>query len=169
MKKLLTWAFLGLSLLVMSCQDVATNQIPELRTAENPLGLYGVKSSSVDTHTIDSLRGMLAEYQRIETTQNGVCDSCVTGYTSALIEYRTISKELNDRTHDLRVKLDAVKMLNSNAYSLVSQFQRQSSELENIVSLRANLIQENNKQVAELRKSKSDLTSSKALIDKARY
>ena len=117
----------------------------------------------------DSLGKLIAEYKRIESTQNGVCDTCVTGYVSALIEYRTISKELSDRTHDLRVKLDAVKLLNSNAYSLVNQFQRQSGEIENIVSLRANLILENNKQVAELRKGKSDLTSSKALIDKARY
>ena len=77
--------------------------------------------------------------------------SCVTVYASALIEYRTISKELSDRTHELKIHVDEVKLLNSKAFSLVNEFQRQSGELENIVSLRANLIQENQKQVVELR------------------
>lgn len=112
----------------------------------------------------DSLKTLLSDYKRIERTQNGLCDTCVAGYTSALIEYRTISKELSDRTHDLQTKLEVVKRLNSNAYSMVNKFQRQTGELENIVSLRANLIQENNKQVAEIQQRKSDLT-----VYKARY
>jgi hypothetical protein len=107
---------------------------------------------------------LIADYQRIESTQNGVCDTCVTGYASALIEYRTISKELSDRTHELKIKVDEVKLLNGRAFALVNEFQRQSGELENVVSLRANLIQENQKQVAELRQRKSDL-----VVYKARY
>jgi glycerol-3-phosphate responsive antiterminator len=106
----------------------------------------------------------VTDYQRIENTQNGVSDTCVTGYASALIEYRSISKELSDRTHELKLHVDKVKLLNSKAFALVNEFQRQSGELENIVSLRANLIQENQKQVAELRQRKSEL-----VVYKARY
>lgn len=177
-QNLLPMAFLGLSLLVMSCKDVATNQIPALRSELPSMETQKMakESSSVETQTmardvqkVDSLRGLLAEQKRIQTTQNGVCDTCVTGFVSVLIEHRAVSKQLSDEIQEMRNKMDAVKVSNSRAFALINDFQRQSAELQNIVSLRANLIQENQKQVAELRKSKTDLTFSKASLDKTRY
>jgi len=117
----------------------------------------------------ESFNRLLSDYKRIENTQNGVCDDCVTGYKSAMLEYREVAKELSDRTHELNLNIETIKVQNSKAFALMNDFKRQSGELENIVSLRANLIQENNRQVAELRKSKADLTVSKASLDKARY
>ena len=117
----------------------------------------------------DSLSKLIVEYKRIESTQNGVCDTCVTGFISVLIEHRTVSKKLSDEIEEMNRNLQKVKAYNSEAFGLVNTFQRQSAELEGIVSFRTNLIQENQKQVAELRKSKSDLTSSSKLLDKARY
>lgn len=108
--------------------------------------------------TADTLSRLLVDYQRIENTQNGVCDTCVSGYASALIEYRTVSKQLSDRTHALKIKVDEVNLLNSKAFALINEIKKQSGELERIVAFRANLIEENSKQVAELRQRKSDLT-----------
>ena len=118
---------------------------------------------------VDSLSQLITDYKRIEHDQNGVCDTCVTGFVSVLIEHRTVSKKLSDEVAIMNSHLERVKAYNAKSFSLINSYQRQFSELENIVLLRANFIQENTKQVAELRKSKSDLTSYKALIDKARY
>lgn len=117
----------------------------------------------------DSLSRLITDYKRIESEQNGVCDTCVTGFISVLIEHRTISKKLSDEIEEMNRNLQKVKAYNSEAFGLVNTFQKQSAELENIVSLRTNLIQENQKQVAELRKSKNDFTFSKASLDKTRY
>ncbi len=193
-QNLLPMAFLGFSLLVMSCKDVATNQIPALRSELPSMETQKMakesssvetqtmakESSSVETQTMardiqkavsssDSLSRLIADYKRIEREQNGVCDTCVTGFVSVLIEHRAVSKQLSDEIQEMRNKLDAVKVSNSRAFALINTYQRQSAELQNIVSLRANLIQENQKQVAELRQRKSDLSASKALLEKARY
>ena len=117
---------------------MATNQIPALRSVQNPLGLYDVKSSSVERQkmarqTIDSLRGLLAEYQRIENEQNGVCDTCVTGFVSVLIEHRAVSKKLSDEIEEMNRNLRKVKVYNSEAVALIKSYQRQSDELESIV------------------------------------
>lgn len=138
MKKLqniLPLAFLGLCLwIATSCMD-STKKQPNSQTKSFKITNDGI-AYTADTSKVslwdvqktvlsaDPLSKLITEYKRIESTQNGVCDTCVTGYVSALIEYRTISKELSDRTHDLKVKLDAVKALNAHAYSLVNQFQR---------------------------------------------
>lgn len=112
----------------------------------------------------DSLSRLIADYQRIENTQNGVCDTCVTGFVSVLIEHRTISKKLSDEIEEMNQNLQKVRAFNNKAFGLVNAFQRQSGELERIVALRANLIQENQKQVAELRQRKSDLTVSQVSV-----
>ena len=117
----------------------------------------------------DSLSRLIAEYKRVEATQNGVCDTCVTGFVSVLIEHRTVSKKLSDEIEVMNENLLKVKAYNSQAFGLVNAFQRQSAELEGIVAFRANLILENQKQVAELRKSRSELTSSNKLLEKSRY
>ena len=118
---------------------------------------------------VDSLNRLITDYKRIESNQNGVCDTCVTGFVSVLIEHRTVSKKLSDEVSIMNRNLERVKAFNAKSFSLISSYQRQSGELSNIVSLRATLIQENTKQVAELRKSKSDLTSSSKLLEKSRY
>ena len=183
MKKLhnfLPLAFLGLCLWIVSaCTDSISKQ-PIQQTNSFKLSNEGITYSQ-DKPTIsfpdlqkavlsaDSLSKLIVEYKRIESTQNGVCDTCVTGFVSVLIEHRTVSKKLSDEVAIMNRNLERVKVFNAKSFSLISSYQRQSSELENIVLLRANLIQENTKQVAELRKNKSDLTSSKALLDKSRY
>ena len=140
------------------------------------LGNHGTDTSQISFSDVqdavlrvDSLSQLITDYKRIENNQNGVCDTCVTGFVSVLIEHRTVSKKLSDEVSIMNRNLERVKSFNAKSFSLINSYQRQSSELENIVLLRANLIQENTKQVAELRQRKSDLTSSKALIDKSRY
>ena len=140
------------------------------------LGKHGTDTTQISfsdvqdaVSRVDSLSQLITDYKRIEHDQNGVCDTCVTGFVSVLIEHRTVSKKLSDEVSIMNRNLERVKAYNAKSLSLINSYQRQSVELSNIVSLRANFIQENTKQVAELRKSKSDLTSYKALIDKARY
>lgn len=179
MKKLhnfIPLAFLGLCLWMVSCTDAPNKQLQTLDSLTETTftnvpdaSLFSFSDVHKAVSNTDSLRGLLAEYKRVETTQNGVCDTCVTGFVSVLIEHRSVSKQLSDEIQEMRNKLDAVKVSNSRAFALINDYQRQSAELQNIVSLRANLIQENQKQVAELRKSKNDFTFSKASLDKARY
>lgn len=84
--------------------------------------------------TIDSLRGLLADYQRIENEQNGVCDTCVTGFVSVLIEHRAVSKKLSDEIEEMNRNLRKVKVYNSEAVALIKSYQRQSGELEKLVA-----------------------------------
>ena len=181
MKKLqnfLPLAFFGLCILIAtSCMDATDKQPNKLdylvsKTIIKPiLDTSQISFSDVENAVsrVDSLSRLIADYKRIESTQNGVCDTCVTGFVSVLIEHRTVSKKLSDEVAIMNHNLESVKSFNDRSFSLINRYQRQSDELRNIVSLRATLIQENTKQVAELRQRKSDLTSSKALLDKARY
>ena len=173
-------AFLGLCLWIVSaCTDSISKQ-PIQQTKSFKLTNEGITYSQDKSASsfpalqkavlsADSLGKLITEYKRIESTQNGVCDTCVTGFVSVLIEHRIVSKKLSDEIEEMNRSLQKVKTYNSEAFGLVNTFQRQTGELENIVALRANLIQENNKQVAELRKRKTDLTSSSKLLEKSRY
>ena len=178
LKNFLPLAFLGLCLwIATSCMD-ATDKQPN---QSDSLTVQTITPHSTDTSQIsftdlqksisnaDSLSRLITDYKRIEREQNGVCDTCVTGFVSVLIEHRTVSKKLSDEIEEMNRNLQKVKAYNNEAFGLVNTFQRQSGELEGIVTFRANLIQENQKQVAELRKSKSDLLISKTLLDRSRY
>ena len=180
LQNFLPLAFLGLCLwIATSCMD-ATDKQPTSQTKSFKLTNEGITCSQ-DTTAIsfpelqkavlsaDSLSKLIVEYKHIESTQNGVCDTCVTGFISVLIEHRTVSKKLSDEVEEMNRNLQKIKTYNSEAFGLVNTFQRQSAELEGIVSFRANLILENQKQVAELRKSRSELTSSNKLLEKSRY
>ena len=123
---------------------------------------------------VDSLNRLVTDYKRIQNDQNGVCNTCVTGFVSVLIEHRTVSKKLSDEVVIMNRNLDRVKAFNVKSLSLTNSYEKQSDELRNtahinLVSLRTNPIQENNRQVAELRQHKSTLTVSKVLLEKARY
>ena len=181
MKKLqnfLPLAFMWLCILIAtSCMDATDkqpNKLDYLVTKNlvkpfldtSPISFSDVKKA---VSRVDSLSRLVSDYKRIEDTQNGVCDTCVTGFVSVLIEHRTVSKKLSDEVSIMNRNLERVKAFNAKSFSLINSYQRQSGELSNIVSLRATLIQENTKQVAELRKSKSDLTSSSKLLEKSRY
>ena len=180
LQNFLPLAFLGLCLwIATSCLD-ATDKQPNQQTKSFKLTNEGITYSQ-DKPAIsfpdlqkavlsaDSLGKLITEYKRIESEQNGVCDTCVTGFVSVLIEHRTVSKKLSDEIEEMNRNLQKVKAYNSEAFGLVNTFQRQSAELEGIVSFRTNLIQENNKQIAELRKNRSDLLISKTLLDRSRY
>ena len=180
LKNFLPLAFLGLCLwIATSCMD-ATDKQPTSQTKSFEITNEGITCSQ-DTTAIsfpelqkavlsaDSLSKLIVEYKRIESTQNGVCDTCVTGFVSVLIEHRTVSKKLSDEIEEMNRNLQKVKAYNSEAFGLVNTFQRQSGELEGILAFRTNLIQENNKQIAELRKNRSDLLISKTLLDRSRY
>ena len=181
MKKLhnfLPLAFLGLCLwIATSCMDASKKQANKSDSLViQTLGNHGTDTTQISfsdvqdaVSRVDSLSQLITDYKRIENNQNGVCDTCVTGFVSVLIEHRTVSKKLSDEVAIMNRHLERVKAYNSTSFSLINSYQRQSSELENIVSLRTNLIQENTKQVAELRQRKSDLISSKALLEKSRY
>ena len=129
LQKFLPLAFLGLFLgIATSCMDATDKQPSNLdslvtKTVGNSVSDTALTRFS-DVQKVasnaDSLSRLIADYKRIENTQNGVCDTCVTGYASAMIEYRTISKELSDRTHELKIKVDEVKLLNRKAFGLVN-------------------------------------------------
>ena len=181
MKKLhnfLPLAFLGLCLwIATSCMDASKKQpnksdsLTSLTATSHVSDTTQISFSDVQdaVSRVDSLSRLITDYKRIESNQNGVCDTCVTGFVSVLIEHRTVSKKLSDEVSTMNRNLERVKAFNAKSFSLINSYQRQSGELSNIVSLRATLIQENTKQVAELRKSKLDLTSSSKLLEKSRY
>ena len=178
LQNFLPLAFLGLCLwIATSCMDASKKQanksdsLTSLTATSHVFDTTQISFSDVQdaVSRVDSLSQLITDYKRIENNQNGVCDTCVTGFVSVLIEHRTVSKKLSDEVSIMNRNLERVKAFNAKSFSLINSYQRQSGELSNIVSLRATLIQENTKQVAELRKSKSDLTSSSKLLEKSRY
>ncbi len=86
------------------------------------------------------LKKQLAEYHRIMDTQNGVCDDCVAGFASVMLEHKMVAKQLSDEIHLMNQKVMEVKKFNTEAYGLIGAFQKQSGEMENIVSLRTSLL-----------------------------
>ena len=170
MKKLhnfLPLAFIGLCLWITSCADVSEKQNPTLLKTPIP------NSSSVKTYSVegsmDSLKKQLAEYHRIMDTQNGVCDDCVAGFASVMLEHKMVAKQLSDEIHLMNQKVIEVKKFNAEAYGLIGVFKRQSGEMENIVSLRTSFLREHKERIAELQKSNGSLTESKSLMVKTRY
>ena len=174
LQNFLPLAFLGLCLwIATSCMDASKKQanksdsLTSLTATSHVSDTTQISFSDVQevaVSRVDSLSELITDYKRIESNQNGVCDTCITGFVSVLIEHRTVSKKLSDEVSIMNRNLERVKAFNAKSFSLINSYQRQSGELSNIVSLRATLIQENTKQVAELRKSKLDLTSSSKLL-----
>jgi uncharacterized coiled-coil protein SlyX len=170
MKKLsnfLSLAFIGLCLLfTISCIDVSEKSNPKL------LNKPSLTASDIETYSgdgsIDSLRKQLAEYKRIVETQNGVCDDCVAGFSSVLIEHQSVAKKLSDEIYVMNEKLLTLEKFKAETVALSEIYQRQSAEFVNIVSLRTSLIKEHHDQIAELRKSNQVLVSNKSFV-KARY
>jgi hypothetical protein len=170
MKKLsnfLSLAFLGLCLwLTTSCTDIAEKQSPVL------LNKSSVTASAAETYigygSIDSLRKQLAEYKRIVATQNGVCDDCVAGFGSVLIEHQSVAKKLSDEIYVMNEKLLELEKFKAETLAMSDIYQKQSAEFFNIVSLRTSLIKEHHDQIAELRKSNQVLAGNKSFV-KARY
>lgn len=170
MKKLhnfLPLAFIGLCLWITSCADVSEKQNPI--SFEMPVSVASaVKTYSVDG-SMDSLKKQLAEYHRIMDTQNGVCDDCVAGFASVMLEHKIVAKQLSDEIHLMNQRVMEVKKFNTEAYGLIGVFQKQSGEMENIVSLRTSFLREHKEQIAELQKSGGSLTELKSLMVKIRY
>ena len=170
MKKLhnfLPLAFIGLCLWITSCTDVSEKQNPT--SLKIPLSTTSaVRTYSADG-SVDSLKKQLTEYHRIIDTQNGVCDDCVAGFASVMLEHKMVAKQLSDEIHLMNQKVMEVKKFNAEAYGLIGAFQKQSGEMENIVSLRTSFLREHKEQIAELQKSNGGLTESKSLMVKTRY
>lgn len=89
--------------------------------------------SSVDSTSfkIDSISRLAAEIKRLDSTQNGVCDTCVTAYKSVIVENRLVAKELSDQTAELRQQLELVAILNNKARNLIENNTAQLSKLQN--------------------------------------
>ena len=102
MKKLhnfLPLAFLGLCLwIATSCMDASKKQPNKSDSlVTKTLGNHGTDTLQVSfsdvqnaVSRVDSLNQLITDYKRIEHDQNGVCDTCVTGFVSVLIEHRTV-------------------------------------------------------------------------------
>ena len=170
MKKLnnfLTLAFIGLCLWMVSCTDVSEKQNPAASKTSVSVA-SAVKTYSVDS-SMDSLKKQLAEYRRIMNTQNGVCDDCVAGFASIMLEHKMVAKQLSDEIHLMNQKTMEVKKYNSETFGVIGEFQKQSGEMENIVSLRTSFLRKYKDQIAELQKSNGGLIEPKSLIVKTRY
>lgn len=170
MKKLnnfLPLAFIGLCLWMVSCTDVSEKQNPAASKTSVSVA-SAVETYSVDG-SMDSLKKQLAEYRRIMNTQNGVCDDCVAGFASIMLEHKMVAKQLSDEVHLMNKKVTEVKKFNAEAFGLIGIFQKQSGEMENIVSLRTSFLREHKDQIAELQKSNGGLAEPKSLMVKTRY
>jgi hypothetical protein len=79
---------------------------------------------------VDTISRMAAEIKRLDSLQNGVCDTCVTGFKSVIVENRLVAKELSDQTAELRKQLELVAVLNNKARDLIEGNKTQLAKLQ---------------------------------------
>lgn len=85
-----------------------------------------------DDFKVDSISQLSKEINRIEMTQNGVCDTCITGYQSAIIENRKVAEKLSNETAELQRKVWAVQKQIQAVDSVLSSNDVQLSKLRAI-------------------------------------
>ncbi len=79
---------------------------------------------------VDTISKIAIELKRLDAEQNGVCDTCVTGYRSAIIENRLVAEELSDRTAVLEKKIQKINYQISVSDSLLASNDVQLSNLK---------------------------------------
>ena len=98
---------------------------------------------------ITSMNILARSINKINEKQNGVCDTCVTGYQSAIIENRLVAEQLSKETFELRDKLSKIEKLKADADKTISITNNQTAEMNNIASVRRGLINQFNKELEE--------------------
>ena len=102
---------------------------------------------------ITSISILTQNINKINEKQNGVCDTCVTGYQSAIIENRLVAEQLSKETFELRDKLSKIQMLKSNADKEISMINNQTAEMNNIVAVRRSLIRQSQREIEDYKRS----------------
>jgi hypothetical protein len=95
------------------------------------------KTAYVETgqFKIDSISKIAIELKRLDSLQNGVCDTCVTGYQSAIIENRKVAEKLSEQTAILDRKLEKTYNQIKEADSLLASNDVQLSKLKTLNNL----------------------------------
>lgn len=96
---------------------------------------YAIDSISVlpdSERAVAKIAGLAETIRKIDSLQNGVCDTCVTGYQSAIIENRKVAERLSEETAILNRKIQKVERQIQSTDSLLSNNEVQLSHLRAI-------------------------------------
>ena len=156
-------AFLGM---IYACTN--SHKIQKVAIAIDSIGLLPSPSRESATISIqkdsvgDSIYSKIASMNiltqsinKINEKQNGVCDTCVTGYKSGIIENRLVAEQLSKETFELRDKLVKIQKLKSDADKEIAMMNNQTAEIINIVAVRRNLIRQSQREIEESKRSNS--------------
>ena len=162
----LSIAFLGM---IYACTN--SQKIQKVAMAVDSIALLPVSSREFATinsgkqkySTVDSsyfvkitnMNILTRNISNINGNQNGVCDTCVTGYQSAIIENRLVAEQLSKETFELRDKLSKIDKLKSDADKVISTMNNQAAEINNLVAIRNSLIRQSQKEIEENRRLNS--------------
>jgi hypothetical protein len=116
---------------IISCSERNENACTVGNSLFNP---DSFKTAYVDSvqFKVYTISKIAREIKRLDSVQNGVCDTCVTGYQSSIIENRFVAKELSDRTAVLSSKIEKVDRQIRSVDSLLSSNDVQLSKLKAI-------------------------------------
>ena len=165
-KLLLAWGIIGISIFSYACindqsAEKVTMSVDSLALFPDSIKQIAVISGTVhsDTyvsHDIDKfieMKRLTVSVNQINENQNGVCDTCVTGYRSVIIENRLVAAELSKETRELQEKTNTVRILKYGADKAIAILNKQSIELNNIVALRRNLIRQSQRELEDTKRS----------------
>lgn len=110
-------------------------------------------NDSLVARKLEEMKKLTGSINQINQNRNGVCDTCVTGYQSAIIENRLVAEQLSKETNELENKLQAIVRLKSNADKVISILNIQGAELNTIVSIRRSLIRRTRRETEVIRRS----------------
>lgn len=165
-KLLLAWGIICISIFSYAC--INDHPTAKVTMAVDSLALFpdSIRQIAVisgsgysDTyvsHDIDKfleMKKLTASVNQIKLNQNGVCDTCVTGYRSVIIENRLVAAELSKETLELQEKTNAVRILKYGADKTIAMLNKQNIELNNIVALRRNLIRQSQRELEDTKRS----------------
>ncbi len=129
MKKLKLFLPFVLIAMIISCSDRNENAYTGGNSLFNPDSVGFVQVDSF-FYKIDSISKISSELKRLDSLQNGMCDTCVAGYQSAIIENRKVAETLSNRTEILEEKIQKVDNQIYKIDSLLSSNDVQLSKLK---------------------------------------
>lgn len=129
MKKLKLFLPFVLIAMIISCSDRNENTYTGGNSLFNPDSVGFVQVDSF-FYKIDSISKISSELKRLDSLQNGMCDTCVAGYQSAIIENRKVAETLSNRTEILEEKIQKVDNQIYKIDSLLSSNDVQLSKLK---------------------------------------
>jgi hypothetical protein len=79
---------------------------------------------SDDLNKVIDMKNLSDHVKVIGLEQNGVCDTCVSGYQSVIIENRLVVAELSKQTAELQAKIVEIEKLKSDSDKMINSLKK---------------------------------------------